>query len=54
MIQVKQIQFDNLVNIEAKKLQRKHMNMGLYLPIQMAKREAKRTIARLYEVIKTK
>lgn len=52
MIQVTQIQFDNHVLIEAKKLQRKHMMLGLYLPIQMAKTETKRTISRNYTIIK--
>lgn len=50
MVEVTQIQFDNLVNIEAKKLQRKHMNMGLFLPSPMAKREAKRTISSRYTI----
>lgn len=50
MIEVTQIQFDNLINIEAKKLQRKHMNMGLFMPTPTAKREAKRTISSRYKI----
>lgn len=50
MIEVTQIQFDNLINIEAKKLQRKHMTMGLFLPTPNAKREAKRTISSRYKI----
>lgn len=52
MIEVTQIQFDNHVLVEAKKLQRKHMMLGLYLPIQMAKVEAKRSISRKYKIKK--
>jgi hypothetical protein len=52
MLEVTQIQFDNHVLIEAKKLQRKHMMLGLYLPIQMVKKEAKRTISQRYKIIK--